>query len=100
MDAPVSQRLSQDVPTFQAKPSGFVEMVYGQPTRTLFLQGCSGDIRPNLPGQPYRCGDEADIRWTGRDLGCEVVRTADRTASVKNWPDDPRSIRSSVRPKL
>ena len=48
-------------------------------TQTLFLQGCSGNIRPNLPGQPYRCGDEADIRWTGRDLGCEVVRTADRT---------------------
>ena len=31
-------------------------------------------IRPNLPGYPYRCGDEADIRWCGRDLGCACAR--------------------------
>ncbi|HBL44645.1 MAG TPA: hypothetical protein DDZ90_14755, partial [Planctomycetaceae bacterium] len=41
----------------------------------LFLQGCAGDIRPNLPGYPYRCADEADIQWAGRDLGSAVVRT-------------------------
>ena len=65
-------------------------MVYGEPTQTLFLQGCSGDIRPNLPGQPYRCGDEADIRWIGRDLGCEVVRTADRTAIREEMARRPK----------
>jgi neutral ceramidase len=65
---------------FPGEAQRFVEMVYGQPTQTLFLQGCAGNIRPNLPGFPYRCGDEADIRWIGRDLGCEVVRTADRAA--------------------
>ena len=63
---------------FPGEAQRFVEMVYGAPTQTLFLQGCAGNIRPNLPGLPYRCGDEADIRWIGRDLGCEVVRTADR----------------------
>ena len=45
----------------------------------MFLQGCAGDIRPNLPGEPYRCGDEADIKWTGRSLGCAVVRATDRS---------------------
>ena len=70
-------KMSADFPG-EAQP--FVEKVYGEPTQALFLQGCAGDIRPNLPGLPYRCGDEADIRWTGRDLGCAVVRAADRTA--------------------
>jgi hypothetical protein len=40
----------------------------------MFMQGCAGDIRPNLPGYPYRCADEADIQWAGRDLGGAVAR--------------------------
>jgi len=64
---------------FPGEAQRFVESVYGDPTLTLFMQGCAGNIRPNLPGFPYRCGDEADIRWIGRDLGCEVVRVADRS---------------------
>jgi hypothetical protein len=28
-----------------------------------------------LPGYPYRCADEADIQWAGRDLGGAVIRT-------------------------
>lgn len=63
---------------FPGEAQTFVETVYGSKTRTMFLQGCAGDIRPNLPGVPYRCGDEADIKWTGRSLGCAVVRAADR----------------------
>jgi hypothetical protein len=65
---------------FPGEAKDFVEKVYGGRTKALFLQGCAGDIRPNLPGFPYRCGDEADIRWTGRNLGCAVVRAADRAA--------------------
>lgn len=64
---------------FPGEAQSFVEAVYGPSTKTLFLQGCAGDIRPNLPGVPYRCGDEADIKWTGRSLGCAVVRAADRS---------------------
>ncbi|MGE0605885.1 MAG: hypothetical protein AB7O62_02075 [Pirellulales bacterium] len=63
---------------FPGEAQRFVEMVYGPKTKSLFLQGCAGDIRPNLPGVPYRCGDEADIQWAGRGLGCAVVRAADR----------------------
>jgi len=75
---------------FPGEAQRFVEMVYGPPTQTLFLQGCAGNIRPNLPGLPYRCGDEADIRWIGRDLGCEVVRTADRTAIREELAKRPK----------
>jgi len=64
---------------FPGEAQTFVESVYGPTTKALFLQGCAGDIRPNLPGIPYRCGDEADIKWTGRGLGCAVVRAADRS---------------------
>ena len=37
---------------FPGEAQRFVEMVYGAPTQTLFLQGCAGNIRPNLPGVP------------------------------------------------
>ena len=60
---------------FPGEAQTFVEMCYGHKTSTLFLQGCAGDIRPNLPGYPYRCADEADIQWAGRDLGSAVVRS-------------------------
>jgi len=60
---------------FPGEAQSFVEMCYGDRTSSLFLQGCAGDIRPNLPGYPYRCADEADIQWAGRDLGSAVVRT-------------------------
>ncbi len=59
---------------FPGEAQTFVEKVYDGATKTLFLQGCAGDIRPNLPGDPYRCADEADIQWAGRDLGGAVVR--------------------------
>jgi len=58
---------------FPGEAQSFVEMCYQQKTSALFLQGCAGDIRPNLPGYPYRCADEADIQWAGRDLGGAVV---------------------------
>lgn len=61
---------------FPGEAQTFVEMCYAQRTSALFLQGCAGDIRPNLPGYPYRCADEADIQWAGRDLGGAVARAA------------------------
>lgn len=64
---------------FPGEAQSFVEMIYGGQTDALFLQGCAGDIRPNLPGYPYRCADEADIQWAGRDLGGAVARAAARS---------------------
>jgi neutral ceramidase len=63
---------------FPGEAQSFVEMCYGQKTSAMFLQGCAGDIRPNLAGFPYRCADEADIQWAGRDLGSAVVRSLAR----------------------
>lgn len=64
---------------FPGEAQTFVEKVYDGGTSALFLQGCAGDIRPNLPGYPYRCADEADIQWAGRDLGGAVVRALSRS---------------------
>ena len=69
---------------FPGEAQTFVEMCYGNQTKSLFLQGCAGDIRPNLPGYPYRCADEADIQWAGRDLGSAVVRTLARSVTREN----------------
>jgi neutral ceramidase len=66
---------------FPGEAQSFVEMCYGGRTSALFMQGCAGDIRPNLPGYPYRCADEADIQWAGRDLGGAVVRTLARNVT-------------------
>lgn len=60
---------------FPGDAQTFVEMNYRNNTSALFLQGCAGDIRPNLPGFPYRCADEADMQWAGRGLGSAVIRT-------------------------
>ncbi|MFT6617457.1 MAG: hypothetical protein ACJASX_000339 [Limisphaerales bacterium] len=60
---------------FPGDAQTFVELNYGNRTSALFLQGCAGDIRPNLPGFPYRCADEADMQWAGRGLGGAVVRS-------------------------
>jgi hypothetical protein len=73
----------------QPFPSGFPKMSADFPgpaqtvvegfftnTKSLFLQGCAGDIRPNLPGFPYRCADEQDIMWAATDLAGAVLRTA------------------------
>ncbi len=69
---------------FPGVAQSFVEMCYAGETSSLFLQGCAGDIRPNLPGYPYRCADEADIQWAGRDLGSAVVRTLAKNVTREN----------------
>jgi hypothetical protein len=66
---------------FPGEAQTFVEMCYRDRTSALFLQGCAGDIRPNLPGFPYRCADEADIQWAGRDLGSSVVGALARSVT-------------------
>lgn len=74
---------------FPGEAQTFVEMCYGGKTSSLFLQGCAGDIRPNLPGYPYRCADEADIQWAGRDLGSAVVRTLAHSVTREQLRERP-----------
>jgi len=77
---------------FPGEAKSFVTRSYGGRTTALFLQGCAGDIRPNLPGFPYRCGDEADIRWIGRSLGCAVVRASDHSAVREELAQRPTAF--------
>lgn len=77
---------------FPGEAKAFVERAYGGKTIALFLQGCAGDIRPNLPGFPYRCGDEADIRWTGRNLGCATIRASDKSAIREQTAQRPTAF--------
>jgi neutral ceramidase len=79
--APYPNGYPQMSADFPGEAQTFVEMCYGGETSSLFLQGCAGDIRPNLPGYPYRCADEADIQWAGRDLGGAVVRALARNVT-------------------
>ena len=58
---------------------------------------CAGDIRPNLPGYPYRCADEADIQWAGRDLGGAVVRTLARSVTREQLRTRAEYYRDSSR---
>ena len=67
---------------FPGVAKSFIERAYYNSTTAMFLQGCAGDIRPNLPdidtgGDGYgRSGSEADMTWCGWTLGTEVVRVA------------------------
>ena len=90
MDAPLPQWPAEDERRLPGRGPAVRRDGLRAPTQTLFLQGCAGNIRPNLPGFPYRCGDEADIRWIGRDLGCEVVRAADRAAIREEMAKRPK----------
>jgi neutral ceramidase len=79
-------RMSADFP---GEAQSFVELVHDGRTHALFLQGCAGDIRPNLAGYPYRCADEADIQWAGRDLGGATVRALARGVTREARADRP-----------
>ena len=78
---------------FPGEAQTFVERAYDGGTRSLFLQGCAGDVRPNLPGDPYRCADEADIQWAGRDLGGAVVRALARSMIREERSKRPTSYK-------
>lgn len=72
---------------FPGEAQHVVERQFGR-TKALFLQGCAGDIRPNLAGYPftsaYRCADEADIQWAGNDLAAAVSRALSRSMIREN----------------
>lgn len=69
---------------FPGEAKSFIERNFGNNTTAMFLQGCAGDIRANLPEKGKtpkepsfgRNGDEADLRWCAWSTGAEVVKTA------------------------
>ncbi|MBM4429437.1 MAG: hypothetical protein FJ026_03695 [Chloroflexi bacterium] len=60
-----------------------LEQVYLGST-ALFLQGCCGNIRPNLTGDDgdFRSGNEADRQHLGRILGAAAVKAAEESVPL------------------
>jgi len=96
---------------FPGEAQRFIERAYDNRTQTLFLQGCAGDIRANLPGTPswvdpaknaiedsFRSGTETDMQWVGTELGSAVLRASAR--SVVREERDSRPKKYSVRPAM
>lgn len=70
---------------FPGEAKAFVERSFGRKTMAMFLQGCSGDVRANLPSiggwkssvdDFGRSGGEIDVMWCGWSLGAEAVKVA------------------------
>ena len=67
--------------------AAFVEGAYGDQTLALFLQGCTGDVRPNFtaPDGSFRSATWTELARAGRELGGAVGTDAAerRQARVK-----------------
>jgi hypothetical protein len=70
---------------FPGAAKTYIEHVFGGSTTALYLQGCCGDVRANLPdltdkeGGFGRSGNEGDMVWCGWSLGSEAVKVAARS---------------------
>ncbi|CAA9289389.1 MAG: hypothetical protein AVDCRST_MAG77-4530 [uncultured Chloroflexi bacterium] len=61
--------------------ASFVERAYGGRTTALFLQGCTGNIRPHYTGASggFRSATWDELDRAGRELGGAVVSAAERS---------------------
>jgi hypothetical protein len=60
----------------------FIERAYDGATMALFLQGCTGDLRPNITNEAgrFRGGTPEEVKRLGRRLGAEVIRVCETLA--------------------
>jgi hypothetical protein len=60
----------------------FIERAYGGATTALYLQGCTGDVRPNVTNEEgrFRGGMPEEVKRLGRRLGAEVIRVCETLA--------------------
>src|SRR5262245_33866966 len=60
----------------------FVEQAFGGQTTALFLQGCTGNVRPNLTAADgsFRSATWPELERLGRELGGAVVGAAEQAA--------------------
>ncbi|MBI3946445.1 MAG: neutral/alkaline non-lysosomal ceramidase N-terminal domain-containing protein [Armatimonadetes bacterium] len=63
--------------------AGFIERAYEGATVAMFLQGCSGDVRPNLitPEKVFRgAAYPNEVHAMGRELGAAAIAAAEAAA--------------------
>jgi hypothetical protein len=62
--------------------AGFVEQAFGGSTTAHFLQGCTGNVRPNLSAADgsFRSATWPELARLGRELGGAVVGAAEQAA--------------------
>ncbi len=60
----------------------FIERAYNGATMALYLQGCTGDVRPNITNEDgrFRGGTPEEVRRLGRRLGAEAIRVCETLA--------------------
>ena len=68
---------------YPGRTQQFVEYAYESGTTALFLQGCCGNIRPNLVTEEgnFRAGSPSELARIGRRLGAEVVKVCEAIQS-------------------
>ncbi|NPV07659.1 MAG: hypothetical protein HPY83_06810 [Anaerolineae bacterium] len=67
---------------FPGVAQDFLRAVFGPFCVPMFIQGCTGNVRANLPGETgFRSADEADLLWCGYSLGAAAARAAARAAT-------------------
>jgi hypothetical protein len=73
--------------------AAFVEQAYGGQTTALFLQGCTGNVRPNLAATDgsFRSATWPELARLGRELGGVVVAAAEQAAFAGERPDGARA---------
>lgn len=73
--AALPERLSKDERRFSRRGPDFRRDRLRKPDQRALSPGLRGRHPAESSGYPYRCADEADIQWAGRDLGGAVVRS-------------------------
>ncbi|MBI3973369.1 MAG: neutral/alkaline non-lysosomal ceramidase N-terminal domain-containing protein [Chloroflexi bacterium] len=79
-----------------------VEQAYGGQTAALFLQGCTGNIRPNLTSADggFRSATWPELARLGRELGGAVLAAAEHAAfagdSAVAWEGDTAAAGKTV----
>ncbi len=70
-----NKQISADFPGLA---KSFVERAFNGRTTAMYLQGCAGDLRANLPplSTGWRNGSEADMTWAAWSLGAEAVQVS------------------------
>ena len=67
---------------FPGLAQDLVATAFGPGCTPMFIQGCTGNLRANLPGEGgFRSADPEDLRWCGFSLGGAAISAAARAGT-------------------